>query len=99
MSGTWKNQRQKLIENFVSFRPEKKTKLISNSENFWVDFEINIGMRPQPCSADNCQTQHNSNDWITKEIKKVITKRDKFFHLWVQAPSEIKSDLYRRQKK
>ena len=56
-------------------------------------------MRPQLCFVDNCQSQQNLNDWITREIKNVTAKRDKFFHLWVQAPSEIKNDLYRRQKK
>ena len=55
-------------------------------------------MRPQLCFADNCQSQHNLNDWITREIKNVIAKRDKFFHLWVQAPREINKDLYRRQR-
>ena len=68
-------------------------------ELYWNDFKNNIGMRPQLCSADNCQTQQNLKDWITREIENVKTKKDKLFHSWVQAPSEFNKDLYKRQRK
>ena len=54
-------------------------------------------MRPQLSSSDNCQNLHNLNDWITREIKIVKTKRDKQFHLWMQATSGPKKDLHKNK--
>ena len=54
-------------------------------------------MRPQLCSADNCQFLHKLNDWITREIKNVKTRREKRFDLWVQAPSEMNKNPYKNK--
>ena len=51
-----------------------------------------------PLTAVKRRQQHNSNDWITNEIRNAITKKDKLFHQWVQSPNEINRDLYKRQR-
>ena len=54
-------------------------------------------MRPQLCSSDKCQIQHNLNHWVKRKIKNFKTTGDKLFHLWMQATSGPKKDLHKNK--
>ena len=39
-----------------------------------------------------------SNDWITKKLKKEITRRNKFFQKWIKCPTEENRIFYKKQR-
>ena len=39
-----------------------------------------------------------SNDWITKKLKKEITRRNKFFQKWIKCPTEENRSFYKKQR-